>query len=88
MVVFFRAGNTFNGPAQLSSLNDCAHLYITNSSYANCAVNLQASVDATLVDPLPADFSAGPCFRGYCEFVRSVRRIDTQNLVSFFIAAA
>ncbi|XP_037928332.1 uncharacterized protein LOC119662711 [Teleopsis dalmanni] len=76
---FFRAGSILNGPTQLSSLNDCARLYITESRYATCATNLQAIVDGNrpTTDPV-----AGFCYTGYCDFVRCIRRINAQQLIS------
>ncbi|XP_017489848.1 PREDICTED: uncharacterized protein LOC108378055 [Rhagoletis zephyria] len=79
---FFRAGSIRSGPALISSLNDCARLYIANTSYADCANTLQAMVNETATLPLSTDFSVDPCYSGYCEFVRCVRRVNAQNLIS------
>ena len=78
---FFRAGSVINGLNLLSTLNDCARLYIGESEYATCATNLNALVDGNrpqTPDPLVSGF----CFTGYCDFVRCVRRINAQQLVS------
>lgn len=77
---FFRAGNIINGPTLLSSLNDCARLYISESEYASCALNLQALVDGNRPQT-PDPNASGFCFTGYCDFVRCIRRINGQQLV-------
>ncbi|KAM7341318.1 uncharacterized protein ACRADG_012228 [Cochliomyia hominivorax] len=78
---FFRAGSIINGPTLLSSLNDCARLYIAESEYATCAANLQALVDGNRPQ-LPDPSVSGFCFTGYCDFVRCVRRINARQLIS------
>ncbi|XP_030386702.1 uncharacterized protein LOC115633400 [Scaptodrosophila lebanonensis] len=78
---FFRAGSIPDGPSQLFSLNDCARLYIQQSNYSACATNLQAIVDGNRPVPDAGPASAGFCYGGYCEFVRCVRRINTQQLI-------
>lgn len=78
---FFRAGSIINGPTLLSSLNDCARLYIAESEYSTCAANLQALVDGNRPQP-PDPSVSGFCYTGYCDFVRCIRRINAQQLVS------
>ncbi|XP_055921994.1 epidermal growth factor receptor kinase substrate 8-like protein 2 isoform X5 [Eupeodes corollae] len=77
---FFRAGSVINGPTQLTSLNDCAKLYIANTDYGECARNLQSIVDGVRQT---TDLNApGYCYTGYCEFVRCIRRINSRKLIA------
>ncbi|XP_055857794.1 uncharacterized protein LOC129920524 [Episyrphus balteatus] len=77
---FFRAGSIINGPTQLTSLNECAKLYLLNTDYAECARNLQSIVDGVRAT---ADANApGYCYTGYCEFVRCIRRINSRKLIA------
>ncbi|XP_055381480.1 uncharacterized protein LOC129612055 isoform X2 [Condylostylus longicornis] len=75
---FFRAGNQPTGPSQLQALNDCANLYINGTAYSTCAVNLNLIVNGTIPTQAPTTV----CYSGYCEFVRCVRRINANILIS------
>ena len=76
---FFRAGSLINGPLQLTSLNDCARLYIARTDYAPCAASLQSVVDGNIQS---TDAVGGFCYTGYCEFVRCIRRVNAQTLIA------
>ncbi|XP_032512087.2 uncharacterized protein LOC116766359 [Danaus plexippus] len=63
------------GPQELSALSVCAVQYFTNTSYASCATALMAlSSSALNVQP-------SGCYMGYCDFVRCLRRTNSNNLI-------
>ncbi|CAG9563018.1 unnamed protein product [Danaus chrysippus] len=63
------------GPQELSALSVCAVQYFTNTSYASCATALMAlSTSALNVQP-------SGCYMGYCDFVRCLRRTNSNNLI-------
>ncbi|KAJ6644409.1 hypothetical protein Bhyg_09378 [Pseudolycoriella hygida] len=81
---FFRAGNLPPGNVQLVSLSQCATIYLNNTGYQTCAVQLQNVVNGFRPTPVA---STNLCYTGYCEFVRCVRMINANALIDSCIMA-
>ncbi|RVE52527.1 hypothetical protein evm_002921 [Chilo suppressalis] len=63
------------GPQELNALSVCATQYFVNTSYANCATTLAALATSAL------NVQPSGCFMGYCDFVRCLRRTNSNNLI-------
>ncbi|XP_049864960.1 uncharacterized protein LOC126366079 isoform X3 [Pectinophora gossypiella] len=73
---FSRVTSMPEGPQELNALSVCALQYFVNTTYATCATALMAlSTSALNVQP-------SGCFMGYCDFVRCLRRINSNNLIT------
>ncbi|KAJ2950473.1 hypothetical protein O0L34_g8717 [Tuta absoluta] len=73
---FQRVTSMPEGPQELNALSSCASLYFANTTYAPCATALAAlSTSALNVQPVG-------CFMGYCDFVRCLRRVNSNNLIT------
>lgn len=77
---FFRVGVLADGALLLNQLSQCANLYLVNTSYAGCATQLVSITSGLRPTTAPTLYN---CYTGYCEFVRCVRRINANILVSF-----
>ncbi|KAJ8945649.1 hypothetical protein NQ314_009184, partial [Rhamnusium bicolor] len=67
---FTLASRSNNNQPSINSLAECANLYVTDTRYSEC-------VDITDFQPS----SNGDCVSGYCDFVRCIRRINSDLLV-------
>ncbi|XP_037968215.1 uncharacterized protein LOC105388990 isoform X2 [Plutella xylostella] len=63
------------GPQELNGLSVCATRYFTGSTYAGCAENLQVLASSAL------NVQTAGCYMGYCDFVKCLRRVNSQNLI-------
>ncbi|XP_075972086.1 uncharacterized protein LOC142973944 isoform X2 [Anticarsia gemmatalis] len=72
---FSRVTSMPEGPQELNALSVCAVQYFTGG-YATCATSLMVlSTSALNVQP-------SGCFMGYCDFVRCLRRANSENLIT------
>ncbi|CAO1389900.1 unnamed protein product [Diamesa serratosioi] len=75
---FFRVSVLSPGQTLLAQLSSCSNLYLLNTTYATCAIQLQSIASGVRPTTSPTKFL---CYTGYCEFVRCIRRINANNLI-------
>ncbi|XP_049826563.1 uncharacterized protein LOC109596379 isoform X2 [Aethina tumida] len=75
---FRSSSRSNNNQPSIGGLEDCAVTYLTDTRYNDCVDNI---VDAS-------QFYNGQCVAGYCNFVRCIRRINSDLLIANCYAAA
>ncbi|CAH0562163.1 unnamed protein product [Brassicogethes aeneus] len=75
---FTTASRANNNQPRITEIADCAELYLTDTRYDRCVLEITSATQ----------FNNGDCVAGYCDFVRCIRRVNSDLLIANCYASA